>query len=364
MSGRGIGISLSLALTFLGSTTARSVEPVVEADLAPFPILESYPPEMAKSLMKYERQVSAAGFGIAAGPKYLLVPKHRLWRPGQTITVAFSGGSPELHALIERAATSWTQPGAANLTLKFRGPDNQFIRWSSKDKEYRGMIRISFDAKGYWSMVGSDSIASNVRGGGANEASMNLQGFDNRLPFDWEAVVRHEFGHALGFEHEHQMSEAACDFRFDDDPGYLYRTDSKGYVVPDAEGRRPGLYNVLGGAQNYWSPPEVDRNLRALPISSAYLVSTFDKASIMKYFFYADMFISGAQSGCYTDTKNLELSPLDMAGAQRAYPYQANAIALIVEERGGMLKALSNTPGLFSGSVRESATRRLDATGF
>lgn len=53
-------------------------------------------------------------------------------------------------------------------------------------------------------MVGRNAVNAALPGGGPGQASMNLAGFDIALPADWQAVVRHEFGHALGFEHEHQ----------------------------------------------------------------------------------------------------------------------------------------------------------------
>ena len=48
---------------------------------------------------------------------------------------------------------------------------------------------------------------------------MNLGGFTEELPDDWEATVLHEFGHAIGFLHEHQSLNSTCEeeFRWDNE---------------------------------------------------------------------------------------------------------------------------------------------------
>ena len=68
-----------------------------------------------------------------------------------------------------------------------------------------------------------------------NEASMNFERFNQQLPDDFRGVILHEFGHALGFEHEHQHPTQGCDaeFRWDDDPGYQLTTDEYGQFIAD-----------------------------------------------------------------------------------------------------------------------------------
>jgi hypothetical protein len=136
----------------------------------------------------------------------------------------------------------------------------------------------------------------------------------------------HEFGHAIGFEHEHQNALVPCDFRFEDEPGYVPTTDSFGQFMPDPHGKRPGLYTLLGGPPNNWPKAVVDFNLRPLPDSSAYLTGTFDKDSIMKYFFPEWMFIAGASSSCFSSEENLTLSAGDKQGAAKLYPREQQAI--------------------------------------
>jgi hypothetical protein len=70
---------------------------------------------------------------------------------------------------------------------------------------------------------------------------MNFEGFDKGTPSDWEGTVRHEFGHALGLEHEHQHPEGGCDaeWRWNDDAGYIPTRDKDGGFTRDKQGRYP-----------------------------------------------------------------------------------------------------------------------------
>ena len=155
-----------------------------------------------------------------------------------------------LHKQIADTVNEWTN--YANLKFDF-GIDpttGEYRTWKTTDTAFAAEIRVSFDQSGFYSLVANDSINLSVSKPG--EESLNLEGFDQALPNDWSGVALHEFGHAIGFEHEHQGPGARCDFRFDDDPGYVQTTDSFGQFIPDPSGNKPGLYTVLGGPPNNW----------------------------------------------------------------------------------------------------------------
>jgi hypothetical protein len=157
----------------------------------------------------------------------------------------------------------------------------------------------------------------------------------------------------VGFEHEHQSPLAPCDFRFNDDPGYVPTTDGFGQFVPDSAGRRPGLYTVLGGPPNNWPQAVVDFNLKQLTADShAYVVGPFDKDSIMKYFFPDWMFTSGTMSSCYTGEENLVLSTGDKEGAGKVYPKASAEIKSQSDLRAKILRDLSQIKALPSSAVQ------------
>lgn len=311
-------------------------------------LLESYPNRVQARLEQRTRSLQVVpqttSLRLAS-----LINLTRRWEVGRTITVAFKGGTKERHKEIADVANEWT--ASANLKFDFgANPQGNYRAWKATDEQFAADIRISFDQLGYYSLVGTDSINPQVTRPG--EESLNLQGFDGALPGDWKGVVLHEFGHAIGFEHEHQRA-GACDFRFEDDAGYVPTTDQFGQFIVDPQGRRPGLYTVLGGPPNNWPKAVVDFNLRNLPDSDAYDASpTFDKLSIMKYQFPAWMFTAGLTSDCYTDTENVVLSDEDKKGAARVYPRAAAAAAATLDLRQKTLDAALKAKALPAASLK------------
>jgi hypothetical protein len=317
------------------------------ASNAPHIRMEGFPDAVKARIENHERQIANAASTVHAVPFHLIVPSLNRWKPGGIVRVAFLGGDRALYEKIEGAAQEWTKPGVANLHFQFRGADGNFSQWSPNDAEYKAEIRVAFaSGDGYWSNVGTDSTIPSVSGPG--QTSLNLDSFDLDLPADWRAVVMHEFGHAIGFQHEHQNPVGGCDFRFEDDPGYILTTDGNGWYATDASGKRPGLYTYLGGKANYWPRNKVDFNLRAIPVSSAYLVGSFDRTSIMKYFFGAFMFVLGDQSPCFTASENLLISDQDKAGAHQAYSDNPAVISSVITQQTQISNELLANPKISS----------------
>jgi hypothetical protein len=356
-------IPVALAVSSLFFQPGIAANPPAAASATPHSVMEAYPDRIKASLEQYRRQLEATAASTNAKvPYYLIVPTIQRWPPGSIVRVAFNGGNDALYAKIKAAALQWIRPQGANLQLVFQDNHGNFLHWTNKDATYTAEIRVGFGSGpegGYWSLVGTESANRAVEGGGPNQESLNLDSFDKALPFDWQAIATHEFGHALGFQHEHQNPTGGCDFRFDDDNGYVPTKDAYGWYAADSNGRRPGLYTYLGGYANYWPRDKVDANLRALPTTSAYLTGKFDKDSIMKYFFPAFMFVGADQSPCYTSTENLVVSAQDLIGVSLAYPTAANDITTVKTNVEAALKQVTSAAGA-AAIVREDAAIRLN----
>jgi len=237
-----------------------------------------------------------------------VVEKSKIWNEG-ALRVSFKGGSPSLHRLIAETANVWTNYGDITFDFGYNPINRTFRTWVPNDSSH---IRIGFDYKGYWSIVGNTSVDWSLVPKG--QITLNFEEFDQGdLPTEWKAIVLHEFGHALGFKHEHQSPDSDCDFDW------------------------PKIYTELAKEPNKWDEKKVDHNIRKLQ-ERGLMFSEYDKNSIMHYSLPFWMFKSGVESQCYTE-KNIELSALDKKMMNTIYPVklsdfssQRRKISVLYEE--------------------------------
>lgn len=285
-------------------------------------------------------------------PRILAVlDRSYLFDPGRTLTVAFKGGGYSLQYDIARWAKEWELH--ANIKFDF-GHDSEkqkFRSWSRKNKKKKADIRISFESNevnnGYWSAIGNDIDFVDDNGEAfypAHEPTMNYADLRSRKPDKQRAFVLHEFGHALGFMHEHQSPSGDCDkeFRWEDDKGYNPNFNETDGYLPDDQGRNPGIFTVMENPPYSWTREAVEENMKMFKDENAYEQSKFDKYSIMKYYYEPWMYKKGEASPCYSKEENMELSLHDKKAAQSAYPFQSAAVKDIAVKKKIDLQTLLN----------------------
>jgi hypothetical protein len=206
--------------------------------------------------------------------------------PGGRASVCFFDGGQSAREHVAQVALGWIT--STSLQLDFGPPNNR----RTCDPANPSNIRVSFRGSGYWSYVGTQAKSIN-----AYKQTLNLEGMDKSFfSSQDDGTIKHEFGHAIGFEHEHQSPVAGCDKEFN----WTY------------------LYTSLG-----WSKDEVDRNMKQLSVSSSLsglLVTAFDRASIMLYSLPQAAFTDPAHATCYIPQPNTEISPTDRKAAASVYP--------------------------------------------
>lgn len=265
----------------------------------------------------------------------------------QVITVAFNGGSEELRNKIATVATKWTQDPGVNVQFSFRDDAGRFREWSITDTDFKADVRVGFHERGVSSLIGNDSI--NRLYAKPNKPSLILENFSGSLPMNWEVLVLHEFGHALGFLHEYQNPNSHCQaqLRWDDDPGYIALRFQGNRQYIENNGKRPGAITYLSGYPNYWPAQMTRKNLSEMTVTSeSTVVSAFDPASIMRYPLPSFLFKDGAQSGCFSNEIIAQLSPGDIEGLKKLYPRRPAEISRVLERKIDILETLSKKKNL------------------
>ena len=304
-------------------------------------LLEDLPEDVEKSMA--DRDAWIASLPPNAPGDEFVISDLQKWPPGSTVRVGFMGGGDALRREVAQVAEGLN--GLCNVTLDFGGDAStgNYRSWTASDTEHQADIRVSFDKKGYWSLVGTDSVNVSIgsttsdTGGRPHQRSLNLGGFAVHRPIGWRGTVLHEFLHALGFKHEHQNLRGPCkdEFRWDDDPSYVASKDYQGRFINDSGGRRPGIYTYLAGFPNFWTKSKVDRNLRTLHQGDA-TFGVFDPRSIMLYRFDA-LFYKSNPSACAPIGDGNALSEGDKEGLRKLYPMPGDAMTKALARRQSML---------------------------
>jgi Astacin (Peptidase family M12A) len=208
----------------------------------------------------------------SGGPLGLAGLTESLWEPGQTLHVRFMDGDPRIQAKVEGVARQWSL--YANIQFVFDNTPN-------------AQIRISFTPDGTsWSYIGQ-KVAKIPR----NQPTMNYGWLTlNTADNEYERVVLHEFGHALGCIHEHQNPSTNIPWN------------------------KPAVYRYY--AQRGWNQARVDNNLFATYGVNQTQFTRFDEKSIMLYPIPKEL-----TDGIYEVGWNRALSDTDRSYIASLYPF-------------------------------------------
>ena len=199
-----------------------------------------------------------------------------MWTAGVTITVGFfPDGDEFLTSKVKHFVKEWET--YANITF-------QFVTDVST-----AQIRVGFEMDGTsWSFMGRIALAN-----AAGSKTMNFGWFDtNTEDSEFRRVILHEFGHALGFVHEHQSPVSGIPW--DKDKVYAY------YLGPP----------------NNWDTASINANIFGKYSKTITNSSAYDPLSIMHYPVDAALTTDGSSVGW-----NTNLSALDKTFVRQVYPF-------------------------------------------
>lgn len=203
--------------------------------------------------------------------------KSTLWTDRNVLKVYFLDGTSHQRDLVRKYMVEWN--GLGNIKIQ------------EANKKSESDIRVSFKYDGSWSYVGTDNKFI-----GNSNPTMNYGWiYDDTKDEEVRRVVTHEFGHAIGLQHEHQHPKAGI--KWDSVAVYDY-------------------YANMG-----WSKPDVNTQLFTTFSEDQTNFTKYDRKSIMHYPVPSTLTLDG-----YSVDWNTNLSANDKKWVQTYYPYTCKII--------------------------------------
>lgn len=242
-----------------------------ERDLPYNPAVQIKAYEVAKS--KNLRNIPESNI---INPFHLALVRGKTHQVGALLKVRFMNGTDKQKQGVKTEAKEWEN--YANVKFNFISKGNADIRIAFK---WQGDT-------GSWSYIGTDCF--NIP---QNEPTMNFGWLDTTYSDkeEYQRVVKHEFGHALGCIHEHQ--NPSVDIPWDKEKVYSYYQRTNG-----------------------WDRETVDNNIFEKYSTTRTQYSQFDRESIMLYRIPNELTI-----GDYEQPLNTSISEMDRDYMGVVYPF-------------------------------------------
>ena len=212
----------------------------------------------------------AKGVKLSEGPARLVVETDKMWEQGRVLKVRFLEGTEEQKNMVAKWVNEWSR--YANLIFDFGSSRNN------------ADILVKFQPWGNYSLVGTDSLRKDYRKD-SGDCSLNIQ------EYDLKGTVLHEFGHSIGFVHEHSSPVAGIQWN------------------------KPVVYRDLGQPPNEWPPEVVDQQVFFKYSKDVTQYTAVDKQSVMMYAYPAAWTTNG-----FSTEFNNDLSATDKEFASAIYP--------------------------------------------
>lgn len=179
---------------------------------------------------------------VASQTQGLTAYSEKMWTPGEIIkysVIDFNDKTESLKDTVQKYAEIWEN--YANINLEYTNDQSE------------AQIRIGMQSGSSWSNIGRDALLI-----ASDEKTMNFGslGIDAELN---RRVILHEFGHALGFVHEHNGPAA------------------------NIKWKKNLVYQYYAQSPNFWSRDLVDQNVMYKYSQTLTNYSDYDENSIMHY---------------------------------------------------------------------------------